>query len=220
MKSLAKTLITAGIIGLATLFPTKEVHAQKLKAGGWLEATAGTPVANLRLYPSVSALGINAKSLIDINGYSPFSKTDVSVSGLETNSGYFAAKPVITALQDKTNGVKMKAGLNGSHSFSKVFNGFAEASIDIQNPMEKSELYTYHSILMDKRHILLGVFTSSPANDFSKTYAEVEMTLPRMIKGFSPYARINLQKGVAPSYQAGISLDPIEFYNTIKKNER
>jgi len=218
MKSLSKLLITAGMIGLATLFPAKEAQAQKL--GGWLEATAGTPAENLRIYPEASLWGINAKSLIDINGYSPFSKTDVSFSGLETNSRHFTAKPVITMLKDKQDGAKMKAGLNLSYPRSKIGRGFIEASIDIENPKSKSSVYTYNGITMFRGNYFFGVFTSSPSNDFSKTYVEVEMTGPKIIKGISLYSRMNVQKGVAPSYQAGISLNPIDLYDRIKKKER
>ncbi len=211
MKTL-KGLLTGIAIGLASLLPMK-ANAQSID--GWLEASKGIPTNNLRLYPKLSAFGVNVKSLIDINGFYQFSKTNASYDGLKTKIDSVEINPVATLFQDEFKGTRGMAGVNVSYSIPEAF-GFAEVGINPTNAKKDSKFYTYNGLILPDSLGSIGLFTASSINDFWKmgfgsTYAEVEATGPRIYNGVSPYVRGSFAKGQAPGWQAGISINPKEL---------
>jgi len=212
----SKLLLILGLISGASFLPVK-ANAQTID--GWFEATKGIKQgSNLRLYPQVNIKGFNASSFIDINNFWSMSKNDISYEKIKKELGNsFVLKPVATYFTDP-NGKRIMAGPNLSYSHEKWGYGFFELSLDPSNP-RKSLLISYSGIPTKIGN--LGLFTSSPIDDMASTYTELEYTA-KDIKGsgVSPYARINLQKGVKPTYQVGLSINPkklIQRFNRGKK---
>lgn len=206
MKTLGK-ILTGMAIGLISLIPIKS-NAQSID--GWLEASKGIPTNNLRLYPRISIGPVNLQSLIDINGFYQFSKSDVYSPKLEAKIGPVSAKPVATLAQDEFNGIRGMAGLNVSYSVPGAF-GFAEVGINPTNAKGDSKFYTYNGLTLPGSLGSLGFFTASPLNNFKNTYAEVEATGSSIISGLSPYARGSFSKEQVPGWQLGISVNPKEL---------
>lgn len=215
MKKILRNIGAGVMIGALSVLPLKNANAQDINIDGWLEASLGKPTANLRLYPKVNFNGLHLESLIDINGSYQFSKTDVSYDGLKTNIGPLEIKPVATLFQDEFNGSRVMVGSNLSYSIPGKAFGFAELSINPRNIKGDSAFYTYNGVILPKNLGRIGLFTSSPTNDFKSTYAELEATGPSY-KGIAPYARVNLQKGVKPTWQVGISVTPRKFFKRNK----
>ena len=207
IKDKIKKGIAIGAISLASLVPIK-ANAQNID--GWLEASLGTPTANLRLYPSASYAGINLGSLIDLNGSYQFSKTDLSLEKLTLNKGNVRLKPVLTLFQDQYDGATLRIGPNVSYAVPGKAFGFAELGIDLKDIRKNSQLYTYNSAILPKNMGRVGVFTASPTDDLKSTYAEIEATGPSY-KGIAPYGRVNFMKGKKASYQVGVSVKPKDF---------
>lgn len=210
--------LTAGIgLGLASLLPMKNANAEKIKLDGWLETSLGNPTANLRLYPEVGAYGINLKSLIDINGYYSFTQTDLSHEKLKANVLGLGIKPVLTLFTDKYE-KNIKPGLNISYAKGSFF-GSTQIGANVSN-LEDSTYLTYNGLMLPKNIGRVGVFATGKLKDMGSSYVELEATGPEISKGFSPYARINLQKGAKPGWQAGVSINPKRIFTSQKNKTR
>ena len=193
-------LVTAGLVGVASILPGKSLEGQTVE--GWFEATLGTPSENIRLYPRASLGPVNLQSLIDINDYWQFSKTDLYSQNIEKEMGNFALKPVLTFFQDKT-GKRIMPGINVAYGFDSFF-GFTEFSADDLNT-NKTKYYTYNGIAGEEGSC--AVFLTSSLNHWERPYVEIECT-GHGFGAISPYARVNLVKGTEPTYQAGVSVNP------------
>jgi len=200
MKKTLKNLVALITIGLASLVPAKA------DINGWLEASLGTPAENLRLYPSASLKSVKLQSLIDINNYWKFSKTDLLHEKVKANIGGFEFKPIATFYTDPYD-KQLMAGVNASYANDRGF-GFFELSV---NPsyLNKSQLFSYNSLGTKIGNLALFTQTAN-LKDFKSTYAEIEFNSNIKKNGIHPYARMNLQKGVKPTYQIGISITPRE----------
>lgn len=211
MGKTSKTLATLATGILASFAPIKKAEAQ-VDASGWLEASFGRPTANLRLYPRLNAGNgiVNLQSLIDINNYYRFSKTDVHSDKVALNFGSFSLRPYAT-LFTNPDGARLRAGSNLSYSFPGKAFGFVELDFDAEG-LGESAFYTYTGAILPKSLGTIGFFTSSKLNDLKSTYAELEATGPRITEGVSPYVRVNLQKGEDTTWQVGISLDPRDAF--------
>ena len=198
---------------LATLMAGNvAAKAQNTTLDGWLELSAGTPGKNLRLYPELNVGPVKINSLIDINNYFQFSKTDLSTSKAQVNAGPINIKPVITAYQDQFNGLRGMLGVNGSYFIPDKLFGFAELSINPLDAKGDSKFYTYNGLFLPNNKGRLGLFTATPTNSIKDTYVELEATGPSY-RGIAPYGRINLQKGQKTTWQAGVSIKPKKVFN-------
>lgn len=220
MKKALRNLIIAGAMGLASLLPVKNAQSQDKAPiiDGWFEATAGiNQEPNLRLYPTLNIKGVKLKSLTDINGFFSFTKTDLSHSKLELKLGkYVVLKPVATFYADPYT-KKITADANITVSTDK-YSGFFELDlnpVDIKNP----EFFTYHSLATKIGSF--GLFAKVPLKDIRSTYTELEFTAKSIRDcGISPYARANFTRGVRPTYQVGISVNPRKIIKKFKRNKK
>ncbi len=206
--------IVAGATSLS-LFATPLV-AQNLN--GWLEASAGqNPTGNLRAYPSLQiSENLILQSLIDMNNYYPFSKTDLKDEIIKTNN--FSIGPVAT-LHTNPSGKRMTVGPNISYHGKKGF-GFVELDF---NPLDSkpSEFYTYNSGFIGDGGARIGLFTASSVNDFKSTYAELEATGNDFGNtGVAPYVRANFVGGKYDGFQAGLSSRPKQTFKWLKGKGR
>jgi len=168
----------------------------------------------MRLYPIVNLNGFKFDSLIDVNNFYRFSKNNFSHERLQLKiNDNYTLKPAITFHTNPFE-KKVSGDINLSYNWKRGF-GYYEINVTPSNTKD-TEFYTYDSLNMGIGN--LGLFTTGKINDANNTYAEIGFT-GRDIKrtGISPYLRINVQKGVKPTYQAGISVNP---RNVIKRFNR
>jgi hypothetical protein len=218
MRKSLRHLLGIGAMALSAAAASPEkAEAQEVTPSGWLEASYGEPTANLRLYPQLNIGNrvINLQSLIDINDYYRFSKTDLFSSKLEARFGPVSFKPVATLFTDP-DGARIMGGPNLSYAAGPMF-GFAELSLDPEDVKGKSFFYTYNGVILPKNLGSLGLFTIGSITNIKPYYAEIEATGPRITKGLSPYVRLNLQEGENPTWQAGVSLNPREMLTPSKE---
>jgi len=214
MKTLKKLLIGGGIF-LSSLLPMKKSQAQIMD--GWFEASKGIKQGNnLRLYPSLTIKDVNLKSLIDLNNFYSFSKTGLSYNKLKVEVGSSVEiKPTLSlfAIPEKT---QFLIGPNVSYSKGNSF-GFFELGIDPN--IKESRLFSYNSLGTPLGN--LALFTQTSLKDIKSTYAEIEFT-SKDIKdsGVSLYGRTNLMKGMKPTYQAGVSVNPRKLIKKFKRNKK
>jgi len=215
MKTLTK-IITIGSILLSSLLPIKKVQAQNID--GWFEASKGIKQGNnLRLYPTLNVKGVKLSSLIDINNFFSFSKTDLSYDKLALKLGeHVVLKPVAT-FHTNPYGKKVTGDVNLT-AFTDNYFGFFEVDVnptDLKNP----EFFTYHNLTTKIGNF--GFFAMGSLKDIKSAYTELEFTA-KDIKdcGISPYARVNLMKGVKPTYQVGASINPRKLIKKFKKNKK
>jgi len=217
MKPLSKILTIGGGIVLSSLLPMKKAKAQVID--GWFEASKGIKQGNnLRIYPRLNIKGVKAESLTDINNFYDLSKNDLSYEKLELKLGkHFILKPVLTYFID-SNGKRIMGGPNISYNHKKLGYGFFELSLDPSN-LKESLFITYSGIPTKIGNF--GMFTFTPINDIKSTYTELEYTA-KDIKdcGVSPYGRVNLMKGVKPTYQVGLSANPRKIIKKFKRNKK
>jgi len=213
-----KTIKTILLAGLLSFLPMKKTQAQDKDPviDGWLEATAGINQGpNLRIYPKLNVKGVKLESLTDINNFYILSKTDLSYDKLSLKLGKsFILKPVLTYFAVPDN-KRIMAGANLAYAHEKWGYGFFESSLDPSN-LKESLLITYSGLPTKIGNF--GMFTLTPLNDIASTYTELEYTA-KDIKdcGISPYARVNLQKGVKPTYQVGVSANPRKMIKKFKR---
>ncbi len=211
-------ILGTGLLALLSLAPTKKVQAQDPVIDGWTEVTAGIKQGpNLRLYPRVNLKGFNASSLTEINDFYSFTKNEFSHDKLELKLGEHAIlKPVATFFANPyTEKITVDANVT---AFTDNYFGFFEVDVnpaDLENP----EFYTYHNLATKIGNF--GFFATGLLKDIKSTYTELEFTA-KDIKdcGVSPYARVNLQKGVKPTYQVGISTNPRKMIKKFKRNKK
>lgn len=204
-KTLRNLILVTGMIGLASILSVKQAKAE---IGGWLEASLGQPTKNLRLYPSISGKSLKLQSLIDNNGYYRFSKTDLFYDKLKASIGPFAFKPVGTLFTDPYD-KQIMGGVNASWGNNKGF-GFFEIAAGAKT-LGSPKLYSYNSVNLPSGLGRVGLFSAGSITDMINTYFEVEATGPRFARGISPYVRANLQNGVKPGFQGGVSVTPREL---------
>ena len=214
MKTINKLLIGGGIF-LSSLLPMKKVQAQNID--GWFEASKGIKQGNnLRLYPTLNVKGVKLSSLIDINNFFSFSKTDLSYDKLALKLGeHVVLKPVAT-FHTNPYGKKVTGDVNLT-AFTDNYFGFFEVDVnptDLKNP----EFFTYHNLTTKIGNF--GFFAMGSLKDIKSACTELEYTM-KDIKdcGISPYARINLMNRVKPTYQLGVSFNPRKFISKISKNK-
>lgn len=204
-----KHLLTIGAITLSSILPIK-TNAQSID--GWLEATKGIEQgSNLRLYPLVNVQGVQYSALIDVNNFYRFSKNDFSHKDLESQVGPIKLKPMLT-FHASPSRKRATIDVNASYFKNGSF-GFVELDKDVSNTGDWN-LYSYNSLATPLGN--LALFTSSSVRDLKSTYAEVEFNI-RQIFGANPYARVNLQEGVKPTYQFGISISPKKLIKKLRK---
>ncbi|MEK6823935.1 MAG: hypothetical protein AABY06_02765 [Nanoarchaeota archaeon] len=185
---------------------------------GWLEVTKGIEQGNnLRLYPSLKIKNFKASSLIDINKFYSFSKNDLTYEKAKLKiNNELSLKPIGT-LHTKPNETKATLDANLTYASDNYF-GYVEVDV---NPLDTKQpkFYTYHDFATKFGNF--GFFATGKIKDLENTYVEIQFTGKSIKKsGISPYVRANLQKGVKPTYQAGLSINPrksIKFLNNIKK---
>ena len=217
MKTLGKALVGGGII-LSTLLPMKKAQAQAPIINGWFEATAGVYQGpNLRLYPTLKVKGLKLNSLIDINNFFSFTKTDLSHDKLGLKLGdHVTLKPVATF---HTNPYDKKITLDANvTAFTDNYFGFFEVDVnpaDLKNP----GFFTYHNISTKIGNF--GFFAMGALKDIKSAYTELGFTA-KDIKGcgVSPYVRANLMKGVKPTYQVGVSVNPRKIIKKFKRRKK
>lgn len=219
MKKTLTNLIAAGMLGLASLFHVKNAQAQDKAPiiDGWFEATTGINQGpNLRLYPTLKVKEFKLDSLTDINGFFSFTKTNLSHSRLELKLGeYITLKPVATFHANPYT-KKVTADANITASTDKYF-GYFEVDLnpaDLKNP----EFFTYHNLATKIGNF--GIFAMGPLKDIKSAYTELEFTAKGIRDcGISPYTRANFMKGVRPTYQVGISVNPRKIIKKFKRNK-
>ncbi len=211
MKDIRNKLITGALALSITISPLKKIFGE---INGWFEATKGIEQGNnLRVYPEISLGNLKYNSLIDVNKFYPFGKHDFSHEKIkiQINKNYFL-KPLVT-LHTNNFEKKVTAGANLSYNWQKGF-GFYEMAFDFQNP-KNPLFFTYDALSTKIGNIAL--FTAGTIKDLDKTYSEVEFTGKEIANfGVSPYVRGNFQKGVKPTYQIGISVQPKKVIQRIQ----
>jgi len=129
-NNLAKA-VGIGLSFLLTFLPIKGEEAKIID--GWVESTAGIEQGpNLRLYPRVNVEGTKLESLIDINDFYAFSKTDISHDKLEVKLGdNFILKPVAT-FHTNSYEKQITGDVNITASTNNYF-GFFEVDVNPKN---------------------------------------------------------------------------------------
>ena len=215
-----KTIRALLLAGLISFLPIKNISAQDKEPviDGWFEATAGIHQGpNLRLYPTLKVKGFKLNSLTDINNFYSFTKTDLSHDKLALKLGEHVVLKPLATFHANPHKAKVTLDANVTASTDNYF-GFFEVDVnpaDIKNP----EFFTYHNLATKIGNF--GFFALGALKDIKNTYTELEYTA-KDIKdcGISPYARVNLQRGVKPTYQLGISANPGKIMNKIKNRSK
>ena len=186
-----------------------------ISINGWFEATKGIYQGNnLRIYPELHIKDIKANSLIDLNNFYSFSKTDLSYEKAKVKIGKnLNLKPVLTL---HTSPDEIEGTINAKLTCEKG-NYFGFFEIDV-NPLDvkQPQFFTYHDFATKFGN--LGIFATGKIKDLRNTYTEIQFTGKQIKKsGISPYIRMNAVKGSKPTYQLGISLNPKTFYKILQK---
>ena len=200
--------IVAGATSLGLL--AAPVAAQSLD--GWLEVSAGQPTPNIRAYPSLKlSENLTLQSLIDNNGYYPFSKTDLKDEVMKTDNFSIG---LVATLNTDSDHKWASMGPNLSYDHEKLGYGFFELSLDLSNWRE-SLFYSYSGIPTKLGNF--GMFTFTPISDIKSTYTEIEATGNSFGEsGISPYMRTNFIGDKFLGYQAGVSVAPRKTIGWLK----
>ena len=128
-----------------------------ISVDGWFEATKGIYQGNnLRLYPQIGIKNFKAISLVDVNNFYSFSKTDLSYEKAKVKIGKsLDLKPVLTL---HTKPGETKGTINSKFTCVKGnYFGFFEVDINPLNPKEP-HFFTYHDFATKFGN--LGIFAT------------------------------------------------------------
>jgi len=155
---------------------------------------------NIRLWPGLEKNGFKFSALWDVNKFFPFQKNTLEHNAINIKTGPVKVSPVVVWNKNKFDQY-LASGIKASYSHKNGF-GFVDL-LGAKGYVPKFS--TYHNVkLFDE--ISAGVFATGNTNDIENTYSEIDVGLPEIKNsGISPFARANIQKGKAPTYQVGLN---------------